>query len=127
MEGEIIVSYTRKQAIEDGVLVDVSNMAKECGIKYPVAVTSAVWNDYIVPPEALKGLQDEDGRLWDTLWMFRNNAKNTKDGESIIHFTVIFKMLYGKETKNDVITLKAIIDGGDNGEPVITILLPDED
>jgi type I site-specific restriction endonuclease len=29
--GEVIYSYTRAQAIEDGVLVDVTDMAKEAG------------------------------------------------------------------------------------------------
>lgn len=37
--GEPIFSYSRKQAIADGVLVDVSEMAREAGFKYPVAVT----------------------------------------------------------------------------------------
>lgn len=31
--GPVVFSYTRAQAIEDGVLVDVSEMAKEAGIK----------------------------------------------------------------------------------------------
>ena len=35
----VISSYTRAEAIEDGVLVDVSKVAREAGIKYPVAVT----------------------------------------------------------------------------------------
>ena len=29
--GDVIYSYTRKQAIEDGVLVDITEMAKEIG------------------------------------------------------------------------------------------------
>jgi len=42
MKDAIVVSiYTRKQAISDGVLVDVTDMAKEAGIKYPVALTAA--------------------------------------------------------------------------------------
>ncbi|MHB1685408.1 MAG: DUF6573 family protein [Bacilli bacterium] len=39
---EIIASYTRAQAIEDGVLIDVSNMAKEAGLTIPVVVTTKV-------------------------------------------------------------------------------------
>src|ERR1019366_7436165 len=41
--GDVIYSYTRKQAIEDGVLVDITEMAKEAGIKYPVAITSTAF------------------------------------------------------------------------------------
>lgn len=45
--GEVIYSYTRKQAIDDGVLVSLSDLFPEhCQqlYKYPVAVTSAVWS-----------------------------------------------------------------------------------
>lgn len=40
--GEPIYIYTRKQAIEDGVLIDVTETAKEAGFKVPVAVTCAL-------------------------------------------------------------------------------------
>ena len=47
--GEPISIYTRAQAIEDGVLVDVSESAREAGFKFPVAVTRTVWDCYVVP------------------------------------------------------------------------------
>ena len=31
--GDVISTYTRAQAIEDGVLIDVSSMAREAGFK----------------------------------------------------------------------------------------------
>jgi len=34
----VIHTYTRAQAIEDGVLIDVSEMAREAGFRWPVAV-----------------------------------------------------------------------------------------
>jgi len=34
--------------------VDVSETAREAGINFPVAVTSAVWGLYIVPSEKLE-------------------------------------------------------------------------
>ena len=42
--GEVVYSYTRKQAIEDGVLVDLSGIEtiKEHW-KYPFACTATVW------------------------------------------------------------------------------------
>ena len=33
----VISAYTRAQAIEDGILVDVSETAREAGFKIPVA------------------------------------------------------------------------------------------
>ncbi|MCP4286877.1 MAG: hypothetical protein GY792_20935, partial [Gammaproteobacteria bacterium] len=45
--GEVISTYTRAQAIEDGVLVDAGPTAKEIGFRFPVALTSAVWADCV--------------------------------------------------------------------------------
>ena len=122
-DAEVIHTYTRYQAIEDGVLVDVTNMAQEAGIRFPVAVTRSVWDLYIVPDDrSLPYGQTEEGRLWDLLWMFRNAARNS-DG-NIIYFKVYFIM---KERQRKLVTLKSICSPGDKGEPVITILLPNED
>jgi hypothetical protein len=38
-EMEVISSYSRAQAIADGVLIDVSKMAKEAGFKWATVVT----------------------------------------------------------------------------------------
>ncbi len=35
----MVYSYTRKQAIEDGNLIDVTEQAKQTGFKVPVAVS----------------------------------------------------------------------------------------
>ena len=41
--GDLIYSYSRAQALADGVLVDVSERARCHGIKYPTACTHGVW------------------------------------------------------------------------------------
>jgi type I site-specific restriction endonuclease len=38
--GEVISTYTRAQALEDGVLVDAGAMAHEADFKWPVAITA---------------------------------------------------------------------------------------
>ena len=45
--GNVISTYTRAQAIEDGVLVDAGSMAKEAGFNWPVALTAAAWADCV--------------------------------------------------------------------------------
>jgi len=70
--GEVIYTYSRAQAIEDGVLVDVSETAREAGFRWPVAITQAAWEDCIAWTEDDNNrqvYQDESGRLWDVLWM----------------------------------------------------------
>ena len=124
--GEVIYAYTREQAIADGVLIDVSKMAKEAGIKFPVAVTSAVWHEYIVPDKELSNFdQSEDGRIWDTLGMFRCNAR--KHISDTMFFELYFLINENGHVEQKLVTLKAVCGPGDNGEPVITIMKPDED
>jgi hypothetical protein len=61
---DLIHSYSRAQAIEDGVLIDVSATAREAGIRWPVALTRAAWERCVSVPPGV-ACQDEAGRLWD--------------------------------------------------------------
>jgi len=120
---DVIYTYTRKQAIEDGVLVDVSATAREAGINFPVALTSTVWDMYVVPSEKLADCgQSIAGRLWDLLWMFR--LKAMRSNNSLLYFSCLFLDV---NEKLDEVKLKALCGPGDNAEPVITIMLPGED
>jgi hypothetical protein len=124
-DAEIIYAYTRAQAIEDGELVDVSETAREAGIRFPVAVTRAVWAKYVEIPEAVT-CQDERGRLWDILWMFRCAAAKF-DGDTLLFKLYVRNHNRGRLDRRDLITLKALCGPGDDAEPVITIMLPEED
>jgi len=68
--GPVIYSYTRSQAIADGLQVEVSKVAREAGITFPVFLTRAVYDNYVTVPAGVTG-QDEAGRLWDIVWMTR--------------------------------------------------------
>jgi hypothetical protein len=120
----LVHRYTRTQAINDGVLIDVSDMSKDAGIKYETAVTRAVWERCVTVPPGVD-CQDESGRLWDVLWLLRCAVLRGADGP-VIHFAVRVR-----NTNDDgippLVTLKAHCGPGDNAEPVITILLPEED
>ena len=90
--GEVVSIYTRKQAIEDGELVDVSETseAKEAGFKIPVCVTRALWSKI----EGYKqNGQDIHGRLWDVCFLsvmqFRKDRAAGKDCR-IIEFKIVF-------------------------------------
>jgi hypothetical protein len=48
---EIISRYTRAQAIEDGISVDMTaepfgDLAREAGLKWPIAMTATAFNDF---------------------------------------------------------------------------------
>jgi hypothetical protein len=120
--GPVISAYSRAQAIADGVLVDVSEMARETGVKIPTALTHAVWAEYVNVPKGVE-CQDESGRLWDILMMFRYAARQSPKQE-----TLLFNLFIRNDNQSAKrVTLKAICGPGDTPEPVLTILKPDED
>ena len=139
--GEVLSSYSRAQAIADGVLVNLNdpsftfrpglNICAEAGIKFPVAMTIAAFAKTVSELDTpLPPCQDISGRLWDVLSMFKWAAKR---GGSEIRFpvSVINWVCVGgrriNRTKRETVILKALCGPGDNGDPVITIMLPDED
>lgn len=128
--GDVISTYTRAQAIEDGVLIDVGSMAQEAGFKWPVAVTSAAWADCVAWTEddnRQQVYQDESGRLWDVLFM-ASHAIRTRSGSGDRLLFQLYRVPRDRRsTKAELTTLKLIVGPGDQGEPVINILLPHED
>ena len=123
-DAPVIYRYTRQQALEDGVLVDMSAWAKETGFTIPVACTAAVWNQYIVPPEGTKELgQSERGRAHDVLWMLYVAIKRSQGGDHVM-YTLTF---LHAPNRQETVELKSICGPGDDGEPVLTIMLTTED
>lgn len=126
--GQPIYVYTRENAIDDGTLVDVSEVAREAGFRIPVAVTAAAWADCVAWSEAdsqRQTHQDESGRLWDVVWMAAIAARKAQ-GERV-PFQLYRVPRCGRATRPRLTTLRMHIGPGDAGEPVITILLPNED
>ncbi len=125
-----MASYTRAQAIEDGVLVDVGSMAKEAGFKWPVALTHAAWCDCVAWTERNNRFQvhqDESGRLWDVLFMAFYAIRTSKDVGDRLPFSRYRVPKDGHSLDAEEVTLKLIVGPGDSGEPVVTIMLPNED
>src|ERR1039457_1455316 len=135
--GDVIYSYTRKQAIEDGVLVDITEMAKEAGIKYPVAITSTAFFGYVAPDPMPPG-QDLKGRLWDLFTMFKLAAKRTDGPELLFKVQFVLNGIRMGPAERPVkniddtwklveVTLQAVCGPGDDLAPVITLMLIGED
>lgn len=125
--GEVISSYSRAQAIEDGVLVNISPMAREAGIKFPVAMTSASYAKCVALPEDYKGEQDINGRLWDVVWMLLTKIRTSRGGSDLLFKLHVKDVTPGQRGRLELVTLRAVCGPGDDAEPVITIMLPEED
>ena len=129
MDFPIIHSYTRADAIRDGVLLDITEHAKHFGFKYPVAITATIVNRHINPSEDLseKGETSENriGLVLSELYYAIKSMSNS-DPQTRIHFNVEFLMDAIDETY-ETIELIADCCPGDTMEPVITIMLPEDD
>lgn len=120
----VVFSYSRAQAIEDGVLIDVTEQAKQSGFKLPVAIGDHLFNGYITPPDGLEGEgQSFEGRLHDVFEMLKA-AATCRWNESRVIFEVIFLMAPRMIEKVQIL---AVAGPGDNGEPVLTICLPEDE
>lgn len=115
--GEVIFSYTRAQAIEDGFLVDVSEIAKEAGFKYPTVVTAALWNDIQEIPD-FYCWEDPNGRLWDVVWMASFNARKNP---GVTRFAYQLTLHTRDHQDDRLTTLICDCGPGDDREPVLTI------
>jgi hypothetical protein len=123
--GPAIYTYTRSQAVADGFQVEVSKVAAEAGIRFPVFLTRTVYDAYVTVPPGVAG-QDEAGRLWDVLWMLRFAICRSQTGQTRLPFA-----LYVRNDNRAARLVKLIAACGpldtDDPQPAITVMLPDED
>jgi len=124
--GNVIYAYTRKQALADGVQVDVTAMAKKAGFRIPVFITDTVYNEYVKVPLDVEA-QDEKGRLWDILCALERAIKRVPFGIHEVHFHC-YVCNSMTEPANPV-QLFAVCSALDIDDPAssITIMLPIED
>jgi hypothetical protein len=131
--GNVIFSYARQQALEDGVLIslfegDGEEMSRSLGFKVHIAITASAYErtigsaDRELPPG-----QDRNGRLWDVLWMLRVAIKGAPANTDTVLFQLWVAQKEQEGTKTQLVPLKAVFGPGDEGEPVITIMFPEED
>jgi hypothetical protein len=122
---EIISTYTRAQAVADGMQVEVTKTAQEAGIRFPVFLTRTVFEAYVAVPEGVTG-QDEPGRLWDILWLTRMAIKIAPP--FAVRVPVVLYVRNDNRASRPV-RLLAVCSATDidDARPAITIMRPDED
>ena len=123
--GEPIHSYSRAEAIADGVLVDMTEWASSSkgflgGFTIPVAMTQALWATVNSIPERARH-QDVRGRAHDVLFMASMAARRHREA-STGRFEVLLDVDAGQKT----LTLLLVVGPGDQGEPVATIGYPED-
>lgn len=128
----VIYAYTRAQALADGVLIDVSEAAREAGFRLSVALTAGVWVSCVAwePEDSERQIhQDQSGRLWDVLWMasWAIRMQRGRSETDRLPYRLYVVPRDGQSQDAREVELHVHIGPGDGGEPVLTIMLPAED
>lgn len=121
-------NFTRRAAFGQGMLEDMSDAAERAGITCAVAISSTA-------DEKLAGIEEGDARgrdfLRDVAWAYRlcESGKlpalataEDEDGSAIV-----FRAFLNNNGQPAEIALKAVRGRGDYGEPVLTVMLPEEE
>ena len=123
--GPVIYTYSRSQAVADGVQVEVTKTAREAGITVPVFLTRSVFDSFVAVPPGVTA-QDEAGRLWDVVWMLRFAIRKARPGAVRLPLA-----LYVRNDNRAARLVKLIATCGpldiDDAQPAITVMMPDED
>jgi hypothetical protein len=120
-DAEVIHAYSRAEAIEDGVLIDVSKQAAEVGITLHTAVTPGVWAELIGNP-MWEGWGTEDERLRRLL--SDSCSELERLGKDVAFFSIRMTDM-GAIIKE--IEIRAQRGPGDDLKPVLTVMLGHED
>ncbi len=123
--GQPIYTYTRAQAVADGLQVEVTKTAQEAGIRFPMFITRAVYDTYVTVPPGVTG-QDEAGRLWDLVWMTRFAIIRSKPGVDRLPVALYVR---NDNVRSRLVKLVAVCGpvDFDDPAPAITLMMPDED
>jgi hypothetical protein len=123
--GKVIFSYTRSQAVADGVQVEVTKTAQEAGIRFPVFLTRAVYDAYVTVPPGVTA-QDEAGRLWDIITMARFAILRSRPGCDRLPVALYVR---NDNRAPRLVRLTAVCGplDIDDPQPAITLMLMDED
>ena len=115
-DSDIISCYTRDQAIEDGIFVDVSEVAKKHGFLIPVALTSNLYHSHIK--------KDEDDSTLNNLNLFLKELKRklqTQKPDSMYYLQFNFDA----KTHTDVwVALEA--QSPTNPSPALNVMLAED-
>ncbi len=124
---QVMPTYARADALSDGTLVDVTVMAAEAGIHYPVAVTRGVWDRYVIPDEQSGALGHTwEGRLWAIFTVFRWETRSGQPKPREWEDIPLELCLVMEGNRWERVTLRAVLAPEDDTGPVITIMAPDE-
>jgi hypothetical protein len=113
----------RQQAIQAGLLIDVSTDAKKLGLTFSVTITKPLWEIGIAPGQELSE-QEKAERLRDVLMAFRLRLAGQSTLSPLIDFPAMLALPPGSVPQP--VPLFALIQPDEQNRAMATLLLPNE-
>lgn len=117
------LTANRQQAIQAGLLIDVSAIAQKLGLTFPVTVTKPLWEIGIAPSESISD-EEKAQRLRDVLMAFRLRIASQTTLSPLIDFPAMLALPPGEVPQP--VPLFALIQPDEQNRAVATLLLPNE-
>lgn len=118
---------SREQAIADGSIIDVSDLGRQVGFKWPVALTRKVWEDSVEwsdDDNELQVPQNQKSRLFSVVGTCADFVRTRGPKADRMRFRVNRIPRDGVSRGAQQRQLQVVAHPGDDGEPVLTIRLP---
>jgi hypothetical protein len=118
--GPVVYAYTRKQAVADGEQIDVTETAQKVGIRYPMFITRAVFENFVAVPEGVTS-HDEALRLFNAVWMTRIAILRNRRGMDRIRVVLHVHNGQRRATRVQLVAVCSAFDI-DDPRPAITLM-----
>jgi hypothetical protein len=113
----------RQEAIQAGILIDVTADAQKLGLSFSITITKPLWEMGIAPDQTLSE-ETKSERLRDVLMAFRLRLASQTTLSPLIDFPAMLALPPGAVPQP--VPLFAFIQSDDQNRPMATLLLPNE-
>ena len=122
-------AYTgsRAEAIAEGTIIDVSDLGRQVGFKWPVAMTKAVWEDSVSwsdEDSEQQVPQNQKSRLFSVVGACADYVRTRGPQADRMRFRINRIPRDGVSRGAQQRLLQVVAHPGDDGEPVLTIRIP---
>jgi len=114
---------SREDAVNAGLIIDVTPQAQELGLPLPVGMTKALWDLVIVPAQAIPE-EEQALRLRDTLMGLRLHLATARPVLPLFEFPVL--LAFPPETTPQLCSLLALLHGDRTTPHAVTLVLRNE-
>ncbi len=122
-EMHAVQSGSRDQAIESGVLIDITPQAQEMGLPLPVGISRSLWDFGITASDQATD-REQDQRVRDLLMALRLHLCRSPLVSPVTQFPALFS--FPPEQSPQVCGVCAVVQAESADHPFLTLILPTE-